>query len=286
MLVLLIIFMVITPMLQQGVSVDLAKVNNPERCPTPTRKMPCWWRSCATAKSIFGTDKIRADQLTHKVKDRLASRTDKRVFIKADARARYGSVVEVVDNVRAAGVDDLGSADRPEAKPDSRHAGRPHRQRRARRTIEEIRYGNGSRPAEAKARTQRNPADRRAAGAVDHLHGDHAADAEGPGRAGAPAAAAQRRPKNNTPDRTIVVQVIDRGAGQKPGLKINQEDVTWDNLQGRLTEIFKTRAEKVMFVKGDDNVSVCRRGQCHRHRPRCRRGQSGADHRQDRSPAD
>ncbi len=61
-------------------------------------------------------------------------------------------------------------------------------------------------------------------------------------------------PKNNTPDRTIVVQLIDRGAGQEPGVKINNEDTTWDGLQGRLTDIFKTRAEKVMFVKGDDNV--------------------------------
>jgi biopolymer transport protein TolR len=61
-------------------------------------------------------------------------------------------------------------------------------------------------------------------------------------------------PKNVTPDRTIVVQLIDRGAGQEPGVKINQEDTTWDGLQGRLTDIFKTRAEKVMFVKGDDNV--------------------------------
>lgn len=56
------------------------------------------------------------------------------------------------------------------------------------------------------------------------------------------------------PDRTIVVQLIDRGAGQAPALKINQEDVTWENLQGRLTDIYKTRAEKVMFVKGDSAV--------------------------------
>ena len=55
-------------------------------------------------------------------------------------------------------------------------------------------------------------------------------------------------------DRTVVVQLIDRGAGQPPALKINQEDVTWENLQGRLTDIYKTRAEKVMFVKGDNNV--------------------------------
>ena len=56
------------------------------------------------------------------------------------------------------------------------------------------------------------------------------------------------------PDRTIVVQLIDHGAGNAPGLKINQDDVTWETLQGRLEDIFKTRAEKVMFVKGDDNV--------------------------------
>jgi biopolymer transport protein TolR len=55
-------------------------------------------------------------------------------------------------------------------------------------------------------------------------------------------------------DRTIVVQLIDRGPGQTPSLKINQDETTWENLQGRLTDIFKTRAEKIMFVKGDDNV--------------------------------
>ena len=56
------------------------------------------------------------------------------------------------------------------------------------------------------------------------------------------------------PDRTIVVQVIDKGAGNQPGVKINQDDATWDTLQGRLQDIFKARAEKVMFVKGDDNI--------------------------------
>ena len=62
------------------------------------------------------------------------------------------------------------------------------------------------------------------------------------------------QPKNQQPDRTIVVQVIDRGPGQAPGVKINQDDTTWNDLQTRLTDIFKSRAEKVMFVKGDDNI--------------------------------
>ncbi|MGO9519651.1 MAG: ExbD/TolR family protein [Candidatus Korobacteraceae bacterium] len=55
-------------------------------------------------------------------------------------------------------------------------------------------------------------------------------------------------------DRTIVVQVL-KGSGDKPALKINQDDVTWDNLEGRLNDIFKTRAEKVMFVKADPDLT-------------------------------
>ena len=54
-------------------------------------------------------------------------------------------------------------------------------------------------------------------------------------------------------DRTIVVQVI-KSAG-RPELKINQDPATWENLQDQLTDIFKTRAEKVMFVKGDDGLT-------------------------------
>jgi biopolymer transport protein TolR len=66
-------------------------------------------------------------------------------------------------------------------------------------------------------------------------------------------------PKNDVnhplpPEDTIVVQVLDRGLGQAPAVRINQEDATWDNLQGRLTEVYKTRAEKVMFVRADDSV--------------------------------
>jgi len=55
-------------------------------------------------------------------------------------------------------------------------------------------------------------------------------------------------------DRTIVVQLL-KGAGDKAALKINQDDVTWENLGGRLNDIFKTRAEKVMFVKADPDLT-------------------------------
>jgi biopolymer transport protein ExbD/biopolymer transport protein TolR len=108
MLVLLIIFMVVTPMLQKGVSVDMAKVNNPEAMPDADKEDALLVAVNREGKVFFGTDLIKVDDLTQKIKDRLANKTDKRVFIKADARAKFGWVVEVVDNVRAAGVDQLG----------------------------------------------------------------------------------------------------------------------------------------------------------------------------------
>src|SRR5690349_2801904 len=108
MLVLLIIFMVVTPMLQKGVSVDLAKVNNPEQMPDADKEDALIVAVMRDGKVFFGNDLIAVDQLTSKVKDRLSNRVDKRVYLRADARAKYGSVVEVVDNVRAAGVDQLG----------------------------------------------------------------------------------------------------------------------------------------------------------------------------------
>ena len=108
MLVLLIIFMVITPMLQHGVSVDMAKVNNPEPMQDADKDDALIVAVMRDGSVFFGNDKITADQLTGKIKDRIANRTNKQVFVKADARARFGAVVDVVDNVRAAGVDDLG----------------------------------------------------------------------------------------------------------------------------------------------------------------------------------
>jgi biopolymer transport protein TolR len=55
-------------------------------------------------------------------------------------------------------------------------------------------------------------------------------------------------------DRTVVVQVLAQ-RGNRPALKVNQDDVTWENLQGKLEDIYKTRAEKVLFIKGDDDLA-------------------------------
>ena len=54
--------------------------------------------------------------------------------------------------------------------------------------------------------------------------------------------------------RTIVLQVVWTGKDKQPLLRINQEDVSWAELQPRLNDIYKQRAEKVAFVKGDDDI--------------------------------
>ena len=108
MLVLLIIFMVITPMLQKGVSVDLAKVNNPQAMPDAEKEDALIVAVMRDGAVFLGNDKVNVEDLTGKIKDRISSRVDKRVYVRADARAKYSSVVGVVDNVRSAGVDQLG----------------------------------------------------------------------------------------------------------------------------------------------------------------------------------
>ena len=108
MLVLLIIFMVITPMLQKGTSVDMVKTDNPTAMPDADKEDALLVSITHDGKLYFGSDQVSAEKLTDLVKDKLANRTDKRVFVKADARAQYGVVTDVVDNVRSAGVDELG----------------------------------------------------------------------------------------------------------------------------------------------------------------------------------
>jgi biopolymer transport protein TolR len=65
-----------------------------------------------------------------------------------------------------------------------------------------------------------------------------------------------KHPEQEPDTRTIVVQVIHRPGGGPPAYKINQEDVaTQADLLSQLTTIFATRAERVMFVKGDDDLN-------------------------------
>ncbi len=108
MLVMLIIFMVITPMLSKGVSVDLWKAKNPIPMQAADKSDAVVVAITKDGKTYLTTTQVPADQLAPKVKDMLTNRLDKTVFVKSDSRARYEKVVEVVDNLRAAGVDQIG----------------------------------------------------------------------------------------------------------------------------------------------------------------------------------
>ena len=108
MLVLLIIFMVVTPMLQKGVSVDMAKVNNAEDMQNADKDDAIILAVTRDGKMYLGSKQIALSEITTSVKDQIANRLDKTVFVRSDARAKYGDVVKAVDEVRSAGVDNLG----------------------------------------------------------------------------------------------------------------------------------------------------------------------------------
>jgi biopolymer transport protein ExbD len=108
MLVLLIIFMVVTPMLQKGVSVDMAKADNAQDMKDADKDDAIIIAVTRDGNLYLGSTKIQLDEITGKVKDLIANRLDKTVFVRSDSRAKYGDVVKAVDEVRSAGVDHLG----------------------------------------------------------------------------------------------------------------------------------------------------------------------------------
>jgi biopolymer transport protein ExbD len=108
MLVMLIIFMVITPMLSHGVSVDLVPTKNPINMANAEKEDAIVVAITRDGKTFLGTTLTPADQVAPKVKDMLSNRLDKMTYVKADRRSTYKRVVEIVDNLRAAGVDQLG----------------------------------------------------------------------------------------------------------------------------------------------------------------------------------
>jgi biopolymer transport protein ExbD len=108
MLVLLIIFMVVTPMLQKTHQVDLAPTNNPQDMKNADKDDAIVVAISRDGHIFLGNNETKKEELTDLIKDRISSRLDKTVYVKSDARAKYGEVVAVVDEIRSAGVDQLG----------------------------------------------------------------------------------------------------------------------------------------------------------------------------------
>ncbi len=110
MLVVLIIFMVITPMLSKTVPLDLVQVRNPVTMADADKEDAVVIAVTRDGQVYLspGLKKTQAEDLAPAVKDLLKDRPNKMVYLKADARANYGRVEDVVDNLRAGGVDQLG----------------------------------------------------------------------------------------------------------------------------------------------------------------------------------
>ena len=108
MLVLLIIFMVITPMLQKDVSVDMVRTTNPREMPDADKEDAVVVAVTRDGNVFLGAEQLAVEELSGRVQELIATRVDKTVYIKSDARAKYERVVAVIDEVRSAGVDQLG----------------------------------------------------------------------------------------------------------------------------------------------------------------------------------
>ncbi len=108
MLVLLIIFMVITPMLNNKVNVDLPTATQAIVMEDANKEDAVMIAVTRDGKVFLGGDQIQVDDMGSKITAKLENKTDKKVYLRADNRATYGKVMDAVDGIRAAGVSQLG----------------------------------------------------------------------------------------------------------------------------------------------------------------------------------
>jgi biopolymer transport protein TolR len=108
MLVLLIIFMVITPMLQNKVQIDMAKVDNAVAMPDADKDDSIVVAVTRDGGIFLGQNRVDPSELGGLVRDKLADKTDKTIYVRADSRAQYRAVEDAIDDVRTAGVEEVG----------------------------------------------------------------------------------------------------------------------------------------------------------------------------------
>jgi len=108
MLVLLIIFMITTPLLQTGVTVNLPKAKNPLDAPEADSKDAIVVALTREGRIYLQKTPISEDELIKYVTDRLTGEINKTMFLKADQSVAYGRVVQIVNQCRKAGVERIG----------------------------------------------------------------------------------------------------------------------------------------------------------------------------------
>jgi biopolymer transport protein TolR len=114
MLVLLIIMMLVAPMLQKGVDVTLPKAANTTDKPETQGQTVV---GIQANKTIFlNSVPVRPSDLGSRVADLMETQSEKVVLIKADEDVDYGTVMETMDNLRAAGIEDMGLITDPKVR--------------------------------------------------------------------------------------------------------------------------------------------------------------------------
>jgi biopolymer transport protein TolR len=108
MLVLLIIFMVITPMLNNKVNVDLPQATAAVVMEDANKEDAVTVAVTRDGKTFLGGDQVTNDDIGSKISAKLENKTSKEVFLRADNRANYGKVMDSIDGIRTAGVSQLG----------------------------------------------------------------------------------------------------------------------------------------------------------------------------------
>ena len=122
MLVLLIIMMLIAPMLNEGVSVQLPQAGNTKDKPSTQDQTVI---AIAANKDVYLNAKfVQRGELTSKVNELLEDKKEKIVLIKADKEVEYGAVMNVMDELRQAGIEDIGLITDPKTAKNSAAGGR------------------------------------------------------------------------------------------------------------------------------------------------------------------
>ena len=113
MLVLLVIFMVTAPMMQQGVQVNLPKADTKAMTPAEESVVVTVDKS---GKTFINKDEVPAGDLRNRLSTMFVSRAKKEVFLKADAGVPYGEVVRAMADIKGAGIERLGMVTEPSIK--------------------------------------------------------------------------------------------------------------------------------------------------------------------------
>jgi len=113
MLVLLVIFMVTAPMMQQGVQVNLPKADTKGMSAQEDTVIVTVDRN---GRTFINKDEVPGGDLRSRLAELFASRTKKEVFLKADAGVPYGEVVRAMAEIKGAGIERLGMVTEPAQK--------------------------------------------------------------------------------------------------------------------------------------------------------------------------